>query len=118
MRTRRHASSPGRSLTFNEPGRAPLELLPFTQQAAEATDTFYRTTQAGNKTEVDTRSLSECKIDQPATAWAYCEEKYEGSYTKQPEGSNVCIGRRDQYLMIVEGTVDDYRAEVATKVAN
>jgi hypothetical protein len=92
------------NLTYTESGRAPKTLLPFVQQNAEATDEFYRITAPGKKTETDTLSMSECSIDQPATAWAYCEETGHGSgyYTNLPDGANLCIGRAGQNLQLVD----------------
>jgi hypothetical protein len=91
-------------LTYSEPGRAPKSLIPFTQQSAEATDSFYRVATAGQKTEKDPASMSDCSIDQPATSWAYCEETIGGSeiFTELPEGANLCIGRWDQELRLVD----------------
>lgn len=107
------------NLTYNEPGRPPSTLLLFTQQAAEATDEFFRIAAPAQQTDRDRVSMSECSIDQPATAWAYCEETNHGSgiYTKLPAGANLCIGRWDQDLMLVD-TPYDHGDPIGKKVAN
>jgi hypothetical protein len=107
------------NLTYNEPGRAPKSLLLFTQQAAEATDEFYRIAVPAKQLDRDNLSMSECSIDQPATAWAYCLETNRGSeiFTKLPEGANLCIGRWDQDLMLVD-TPYDHGDPIGKKVAN
>jgi hypothetical protein len=106
-------------LTYSESGRAPKTLLAFTQQAAEATDEFFRIAAPGKQTDRDNLSMSECSIDQPATAWAYCLEatKHSGIYTKLPEGANLCIGRWGQDLMLVD-TPYDHGDPIGMKVAN
>jgi hypothetical protein len=107
------------NLTYSETGRAPKTLVAFTQQSAEATDAYYRIATAGQKTEKDAVSMSDCSIDQPATSWAYCEETNDGSdiFTKLPDGANHCIGRWDQDLMLVD-TPFDHGEPIGMKVAN
>jgi hypothetical protein len=63
------------NLTYNETGRAPKTLLLFTQQAAEATDSFYRIAVPAKQTDRDNLSMSECSIDQPATAWGIARRR-------------------------------------------
>jgi hypothetical protein len=107
------------NLTYAEPGRPPSTLLLFTQQNAEATHDFYRIAVPGKQTDRDRVSMSECSIDQPATAWAYCEETNNGSdiFTKLPDGANLCIGRWDQDLMLVDRPYD-HGTPIGKKVAN
>ena len=107
------------NLTYNEVGRTPKTLLVFAQQNADATDTYYNIAVAAKKTETDAVSMSECSIDQAAAAWAYCDETTHGSaiYTMLPRGANLCIGRWDQQLMLVDKPYD-HGTELGTKVAN
>jgi hypothetical protein len=107
------------NLTYSEAGRAPKTLVAFTQQAAEATDTYYRIATAGQKTDKDPVSMSDCSIDQPPTSWAYCEETIGGSdiFTELPKGANHCVGRWDQDLMLVDRP-NDNGDPIGKKVAN
>ena len=107
------------NLTYNEVGSAPKTLLVFAQQNAEATDDFYRIAVPAKKTETDAVSMSDCAIDQAASAWAYCEETNHGSeiYTKLPDGANLCVGRWDQDLMLVDKPYD-HGTQLGKKVAN
>jgi hypothetical protein len=106
-------------LTYSETGRAPKTLLLFTQQNAEATDSFYRIAEPAHQVQNDPVSMGECSIDQAATSWAYCEETIGGSeiYTELPKGANQCIGRWDQELRLVN-TPYSKGESMGMKVAN
>ena len=106
-------------LTYREPSRAPKALVVFTQQDAEATSDTYSVKTDASKTETDAVSMIECTIDQPAEAWAFCNERTEGTgiHTQVPAGANACIGRWDQTLYLVRGTYNPDN-NFGVKVAN